>query len=203
MREKRLKHRRVATAVSVSAAVVLFASLGGAGLAQTALAPARGLVTQDQGGQKVEICHKGKNTISISVNALPAHLRHGDTENECAVVAQATDTARTAKAEKGEKKQSTEGAEEPATEKTKKPKVEKGAKSASAGGQEKAKLAKGKSKKKAAAGTSDETNVVPATMPKPKKQKPTKSKGGSASPPGLGGASPPGHANGKGNGKNS
>jgi microcystin-dependent protein len=186
--------------VSVSAAVVLFASLGGAGLAQTALAPARGLVTQDQGGQKVEICHKGKKTISISVNAVLAHLRHGDTENECAVVVQATDTTSTAKAKKGEKKQSTESAEEPATAKTKKPKVEKGAKSASAGGQEKAKLAKGKSKKKAAAGTPDEANIAPAT---PKKLKPAKSKGGSASPPGLGGASPPGHANVKGNGKKS
>ena len=203
MSERRLKQRRVAAAVSISAAVVLFAALGGVGLAQTALAPARGLETQDQGGQKVEVCHKGKNTISISVNALPAHLRHGDTENECAVVAQATDATGTVKAEKGEKKQSTEGAEAPATGKTKKPKVEKGAKTASAGGQGKAKLAKVKSKKKAAAGTSDETNAVPATS-KPQKQKPTKSKGGSASPPGLGGASPPGHGNGqgKGSGKN-
>ncbi|HEU0247976.1 MAG TPA: hypothetical protein VFR38_12900 [Gaiellaceae bacterium] len=200
MREKRLNHRRVATAVSVSAAVVLFAALGGAGLAQTALAPARGLVTQDQGGEKVEICHKGKNTISISVNALPAHLRHGDTESECAVVALATDTTGAAKAKK--EKQSTESAEETATENTKKPKREKGTKSASAGGQEKAKLAKSKSKKKAAAGTSDETNVAPTTSQKPKMQKPMKSKGGSPSPPGLGGASPPGHANGKGNGKN-
>jgi microcystin-dependent protein len=196
--EKRRKHRRVATAVSASAAVVLFAALGGAGLAQTALEPARGLVTQSQGGEKVEICHKGKNTISISVNALPAHLRHGDTESECTAV---TGTTGAAKGKKGEKKQSTESAELPATE-TKKSEGEKGARGASAGGQEHAKLAKGKSKKKAAAGTSDKTNVDPTTSSKPKKQKPPKSKVGSASPPGLGGAAPPGHGNMKGNGKN-
>ena len=28
---------------------------------------------------KITICHKGKNTITISVSALPAHLAHGDT----------------------------------------------------------------------------------------------------------------------------
>jgi microcystin-dependent protein len=181
----------------VSAAVVLFAALGGAGLAQTALEPAQALVTQNQGGEKVEICHKGKNTISISVNALPAHLRHGDTESECAVV-QATDTTGAAKAKKVEKKQSTESAELPATDTTKKPKGEKGA---SAGGQEQVKLAKNKSKKKAAAGTSDETHVAPTASSKPKKQKPPKSKVGSASAPGLSGAAPPGHVNAKGNGK--
>ena len=32
---------------------------------------------------KVTICHKGKNTITISVNALPAHLAHGDTCGAC------------------------------------------------------------------------------------------------------------------------
>lgn len=32
---------------------------------------------------KVTICHKGKNTLSISKNALQAHLNHGDTEGAC------------------------------------------------------------------------------------------------------------------------
>ena len=32
---------------------------------------------------KVTICHKGKNTITISINALPAHLAHGDTLGAC------------------------------------------------------------------------------------------------------------------------
>jgi uncharacterized membrane protein YgcG len=33
--------------------------------------------------EKVVICHKGKETITISVNALPAHLAHGDTVGAC------------------------------------------------------------------------------------------------------------------------
>jgi hypothetical protein len=32
---------------------------------------------------KVVICHKGKNTLTISVDALPAHLAHGDTIGPC------------------------------------------------------------------------------------------------------------------------
>lgn len=34
--------------------------------------------------QKVAICHKGKKTITISSNAIPAHLAHGDTTGSCA-----------------------------------------------------------------------------------------------------------------------
>jgi hypothetical protein len=37
----------------------------------------------DQDGEKITICHKEKNTISISVDAWPAHLAHGDTEGPC------------------------------------------------------------------------------------------------------------------------
>jgi len=33
--------------------------------------------------KKVDVCHKGKNTINISVNAVPAHLAHGDTLGSC------------------------------------------------------------------------------------------------------------------------
>ncbi|QDI88895.1 hypothetical protein Nisw_04845 [Candidatus Nitrosopumilus sp. SW] len=33
--------------------------------------------------EKVTICHKGKNTITISTNALLAHLNHGDTKGNC------------------------------------------------------------------------------------------------------------------------
>ena len=32
---------------------------------------------------KVDICHKGKNTINVSVNAVQAHLKHGDTVGPC------------------------------------------------------------------------------------------------------------------------
>ena len=37
----------------------------------------------DCASRKVTICHKGKNTITISINALPAHLDHGDTVGPC------------------------------------------------------------------------------------------------------------------------
>jgi hypothetical protein len=42
-----------------------------------------GIVDRCQGGRrKVKICHKGR-TIKVSINALPAHLSHGDTLGEC------------------------------------------------------------------------------------------------------------------------
>jgi hypothetical protein len=33
--------------------------------------------------EKVTLCHKGKKTISVSANAVPAHLAHGDTLGPC------------------------------------------------------------------------------------------------------------------------
>lgn len=36
------------------------------------------------GKQKVTLCHKGKNTITVGAPAEEAHLRHGDTLGECA-----------------------------------------------------------------------------------------------------------------------
>ena len=72
--------RRVAAAVAASiAALVAFASLGGVGLAQGLIS-----LAQYQYGKKVTICHKGKNTLTISVKAWPAHQRHGDTLGACA-----------------------------------------------------------------------------------------------------------------------
>jgi len=32
---------------------------------------------------EVTLCHKGKKTITVSENAVPAHLRHGDTVGPC------------------------------------------------------------------------------------------------------------------------
>jgi len=32
---------------------------------------------------KIDICHKGKNTINVSVNAITAHLKHGDSIGPC------------------------------------------------------------------------------------------------------------------------
>ncbi len=34
---------------------------------------------------KIDICHKGKKTINVSVNAITAHLKHGDTLGSCYV----------------------------------------------------------------------------------------------------------------------
>lgn len=70
---------RIASTVAVAGvAIAAFASLGGVGLAQSAIG-----LAQYQYGKKVTICHKGKKTISISVRAWPAHKRHGDTEGAC------------------------------------------------------------------------------------------------------------------------
>lgn len=38
---------------------------------------------EDLDGEKVTICHKGTNTITISVDAWPAHKAHGDTDEPC------------------------------------------------------------------------------------------------------------------------
>jgi len=37
----------------------------------------------DDDGEKVTVCHKGKNTLSIDSSAVPAHLAHGDTPGAC------------------------------------------------------------------------------------------------------------------------
>ena len=71
--------RGVAFVAVVAASVVAFASLGGVGLAQSAVG-----LAQYQYGKKLTICHKGKNTIRISTRAWPAHKRHGDTLGTCA-----------------------------------------------------------------------------------------------------------------------
>ena len=70
--------RGAALAAVIATSVVAFALLGGVGQAQSA-----GLA-QSQYGEKVTICHKGKNTIKISTRAWPAHKRHGDTVGTCA-----------------------------------------------------------------------------------------------------------------------
>jgi hypothetical protein len=49
------------------------------------LAPAQGGdPPADKADKKVTVCHKG-NAIEISVNALSAHLAHGDTEGPCQI----------------------------------------------------------------------------------------------------------------------
>jgi hypothetical protein len=88
--QDRGRKRRIAAAAStVLGAVVLFAALGGIGLAGGVIG-----VAQYQYG-KVTICHKG-HTITVSQKAWPAHQRHGDVQGTCA--------AAKAKANKGKHK---------------------------------------------------------------------------------------------------
>jgi uncharacterized membrane protein YgcG len=73
------RRRRIAAAAAAAiATVVAFASLGGVGMAH-----GRINLAQYQYGKKITICHKGKNTITISQAAWPAHQRHGDTQGAC------------------------------------------------------------------------------------------------------------------------
>jgi len=64
-------------------AVAAVAALGGVGFAGGATKPS---TAQYQYGSsaKVTLCHKGKVTIRVSVNARPAHRAHGDVEGACA-----------------------------------------------------------------------------------------------------------------------
>ncbi len=76
----------------VACMLVAAAALGGVGHAQNVITAAQGAY-----GKKVTICHKGKNTISISKNAWAAHQRHGDTLGTCASAAAKAKKAKAAK----------------------------------------------------------------------------------------------------------
>ena len=41
------------------------------------------VAVHDSGPDKVLVCHKGKNTLSVSSSALQAHLGHGDYRGAC------------------------------------------------------------------------------------------------------------------------
>jgi hypothetical protein len=74
------------TSPSVAA---LTASTDEAGAVASAVSDEAGGVTADchNNNKKVVICHKGHN-LSVSANALPAHLRHGDSLGQCSSAAQ-------------------------------------------------------------------------------------------------------------------
>jgi hypothetical protein len=63
--------------------MVVFAALAGIGLAGSSLSAAQ-YEYGGQYGKKVAVCHKGKKTLSVSVNAWPAHRAHGDVLGTCA-----------------------------------------------------------------------------------------------------------------------
>ncbi len=84
--KRRFESRRARTALGISVVAVALAAtgvLGGVGFARSSVSAA-----QYQYG-KVTICHKTHSkkhpavTISISLNAWPAHRRHGDTLGAC------------------------------------------------------------------------------------------------------------------------
>ncbi len=81
-RPKRLPRVLAAAAVALTTTVV-FAALGGVGLAETSVSAA-----QYQYGQKVTLCHKpgtpAEHTITVAAAAVPAHKAHGDTVGTCA-----------------------------------------------------------------------------------------------------------------------
>lgn len=65
--------------------LLLFTTLGGIGFAGGSTSASQYQYGHGQYGKKVTICHKGK-TITVSVNAWPAHRAHGDHEGACAQV---------------------------------------------------------------------------------------------------------------------
>lgn len=80
MEPRRLRRKlpRVAVAAALATgAVTMFAALGGVSSAQSDIS-----ANQYQYGEKVTICHKGK-TITVSGNAVAAHVGHGDTLGPC------------------------------------------------------------------------------------------------------------------------
>jgi len=74
----------VATIIATVVAVAAFASFGGIGFAHGVIN-----LAQYQYGKKITICHKQKRTITLSINAWPAHQRHGDTVGRCQAAASA------------------------------------------------------------------------------------------------------------------
>jgi hypothetical protein len=99
--------RIVLAVAALAVSVVCFWAMASDGTAGNASA------AQYQYGKKVTICHRtgsGKRvTITISRNALPAHLRHGDTTGPCPTTAASRKKAERAganesKADKGAKK---------------------------------------------------------------------------------------------------
>lgn len=87
MTERRFGRRLGVTALVALGAIVSFAVIGGTGLAGGLAKPFKAQYGPGQyQAHKVTICHKGKVTIRVSVNALPAHVRrHGDVVGPCTV----------------------------------------------------------------------------------------------------------------------
>ena len=104
MRERAFARRLGITVVVALAAVLAFAAVGGTGLAGGLAKPGKAQYAPGQyknSDKKATICHKGKVTIRVSINALPAHKQHGDDVGMCPALAAAK--AKAAKAAKAAK----------------------------------------------------------------------------------------------------
>ena len=94
-------------ATAALVALAAFCVAGGTGLAgsvakqSTVTTP--GSTAQEAGAGKATICHKKKVTIRVSVNAVPAHLAHGDVAGQCAATAGANASKADKAARKAEK----------------------------------------------------------------------------------------------------
>jgi hypothetical protein len=143
-------------AVAGSAVILLcFWSIGGVGFAKNSVTAGQ----YQYGDKKVTICHKtgsGKSvTITISRNALPAHLRHGDTVGPCPRRSEAKQKAgKRAKAEETRKAEKTDKAEK-ARKAEKTDKAEKARKAEKTTSRAKESNRKGSAKKESAKGKGD------------------------------------------------
>ncbi len=100
MRARVSRRRLGATAIVALGAMLVFAAIGGTGLAGGLAKPGKAQYAPGQyqsSEKKVTVCHKGKVTIRISVNALPAHKAHGDSMGLCPALAAAKAKAAKAK----------------------------------------------------------------------------------------------------------
>lgn len=104
----------VVVAVVAALAAAAFAVFGGVGLAKSG--PGKANASQGQYGKKAEVCHKGRKTLKVSVNAWPAHKRHGDAAGTCAELRAKKLKAKKLKAEQKAAKQAKQEAREDADE---------------------------------------------------------------------------------------
>lgn len=98
----RFQSQRVRAAVGATVVAAALAAAGvvvGGGVAKTSLTPTgTGTTTTVPAYGKVAICHKTHSkkhpsvTVTISVNAWPAHNRHGDTVGACSPAVGTTTT---------------------------------------------------------------------------------------------------------------
>jgi hypothetical protein len=196
VRTEKRRTRVLAAAISGAAGIVLF--VAGVGLAQTTITPAQDQTAtseQSPSGKKIVICHKLKNTISVSVNAWPAHQRHGDTEGACAATATAQTT--TTKSKKPKKSTSTP-AETSTTSGESAPEPE-GTTTTSPSSSQTPKQHK---QHKSNHGNTGATSTSPGNSGKPKKPKHANGQTKHAAVPGIAPqSSGPGNGNGNGKGK--